>query len=332
MRKITKNEIREILSTDLPQELFNSAKKIREEIYGKDVYIRGLIEISNYCRNDCLYCGIRKSNKKLERYRLSKDEILGCADNGYNAGFRTFVLQGGEDAFYSDEIMCDIIFTLKNKYPDCAVTLSVGEKNFETYKSYKIAGADRYLLRHETANPVHYIKLHPSSLSLENRKKCLYALKKLGFQVGSGFMVGSPFQTLENIAEDFIFLQELKPEMIGIGPFISHIDTPFANMKNGTLDLTLRCVALSRIILKNALIPSTTALGTIDKKGREAGLLCGANVVMPNLSPVCNRKKYMLYDNKLYSDAEAAEGLELLKKQIRAIGYEVKISRGDYKK
>ena len=261
-----------------------------DRIYGHDIYIRGLIEFTNYCKNDCLYCGIRRSNKNAERYRLSKDDIMLCCHEGYDLGFRTFVLQGGEDPYYTDEKMVDIISSIKTEFPDCALTLSVGEKTHESYKAFFDAGADRYLLRHETANPMHYSKLHPSGLSWQNRINCLYDLKSIGYQVGCGFMVGSPYQTAEDLAQELIFLKKLKPHMVGIGPFIAHHDTPFRDEKSGTMELTLFMLGLIRLTLPYVLLPSTTALGTIHPLGREKGILAGANVIMPNLSPVSVRK------------------------------------------
>lgn len=311
--------------------LFKKAREAADRIYGKGIYVRGLIEFTNYCKNNCYYCGIRRGNKKAERYRLSKDEILACCKNGYELGFRTFVLQGGEDPYYSDEMLVDIIFTIRGKYPDCAITLSLGEKSFEQYALYKAAGADRYLLRHETANEEHYARLHPEELSCENRKRCLYDLKKLGYQVGAGFMVGSPYQTMENLVEDLLFLKELQPEMVGLGPFIPHKDTPFADFERGRLDMVLFLIGLVRLMLPSALIPATTALGTIHPQGREMGILAGANVVMPNLSPVTVRKKYMLYDNKICTGEEAAECRFCLQKRIKKIGYELVVDRGDHK-
>lgn len=311
--------------------LFKNSSEVRKEIYGTDVYIRGLIEFTNFCKNDCLYCGIRRSNKNTERYRLTKEEILLSADEGYKLGFRTFVLQGGEDNYYTDDIIEDIIKSLKYKYPDCAITLSIGEKSFESYKRFKLAGADRYLLRHETCNKYHYEKLHPKQMSFENRINCLKNLKELGYQVGAGFMVGSPYQTEENLAEELIFLKKIKPHMVGIGPFISHKDTPFKNEKSGKLDLTLFMLGLIRLTLPNVLLPATTALGTIDSTGREKGIRAGANVVMPNLSPVSVRKKYMLYDNKICTGDESAQCIKCLKERIKTTGCNIVIARGDYK-
>lgn len=309
--------------------LFEAADKVRRKYYGTGVYLRGLIEISNYCKNDCLYCGIRRSNDKAVRYRLSERDILSCCDNGYELGFRTFVLQGGEDAYYTDDIMCRIIKKIKDKYSDCAVTLSLGERSFESYKKMFLSGADRYLLRHETADFEHYLRLHPDSMSAENRQKCLFELKRIGYQTGSGFMVGSPYQTDENLVEDLRFLQKLQPEMIGIGPYITHKDTPFSKFPSGTLKKTLRLVALLRLMFPTALIPATTALGTIASNGRELGLCAGANVVMPNLSPVRTRKLYDLYDNKICTGEEAAECRGCLQRRIESVGYEIKCARGD---
>ena len=310
--------------------LTERAKCIRDDIYGKRVFIRGLIEISNYCKNDCYYCGIRRSNKNAQRYRLSKEQILSCCENGYELGFRTFVMQGGEDAFFKDEVVCDIVSSIKERYPDCAVTLSLGERSTESYRKMKEAGADRYLLRHETFDNTHYNKLHPVELDPENRKRCLRDLKALGYQTGTGIMVGSPYQTLENIAEDLLFIKELNPEMIGIGPFIPHKDTPFKNFESGTMEMTLRLISILRLLCPKALIPATTALGTISPQGREKGILAGANVIMPNLSPKEDRKKYMLYNDKLSDGEEAAEGLNKLKESMRKIGYEIVEDRGDF--
>ncbi len=314
---------------EISEYLFKKASDIRDRAYGKRVFVRGLIEFTNYCKNNCLYCGIRGGNAKAERYRLSKDEILECCAHGYELGFRTFVLQGGEDPYYTDETVVDIIRSIKKNHPDCAVTLSIGEKSRESYQKFFDAGTDRYLLRHETANHLHYSKLHPQNLLHENRIRCLYDLKDIGFQTGSGFMVGSPYQTTENLAEDMIFLHDLQPHMVGIGPFISHKDTPFANESSGTLELTLFMLGLLRLMLPHALLPSTTALGTIAPDGRERGILAGGNVVMPNLSPLSVRKKYMLYDNKISTGDEAAESLNNLKQRMKGIGYEVVTDRGD---
>ena len=329
---LTKDEYTCLIENHTPEVdeyLFEKARSIKAKYYGNKVYIRGLIEISNYCKNDCLYCGIRRSNKKAQRYRLTKDDILSCCKEGYELGFRTFVLQGGEDSYYTDEKLVDIIGSIKQLYPDCAVTLSIGEKTFDQYKAYFDAGADRYLLRHETANDCHYSRLHPKELTLENRKQCLYNLKKIGYQTGTGFMVGSPYQTAENLAEDMLFLKELQPEMVGIGPFISHKDTPFAQMKSGTMEQTLFMIGLIRLTLPKALIPATTALGTINPMGREKGILAGANVVMPNLSPVAVREKYMLYDNKISTGDESAQCKASLEKRMESIGHRIAVDRGD---
>lgn len=304
----------------------------RREIYSDKVFIRGLIEISNFCKNDCLYCGIRRSNKKCERYRLTKDDILECAKEGYALGFRTFVLQGGEDAYYTDNVLCGIITEIKSLYPDCAVTLSLGERSKLSYKRLFDAGADRYLLRHETADSEHYGLLHPSNLTLENRIKCLYDLRETGFQVGCGFMVGSPYQTTAHIAKDLKFIEEFKPDMCGIGPFIPHSDTPFADMKAGTVELTCFLLSIIRLIYPPVLLPATTALGTIDNNGREKGILAGANVVMPNLSPLAVRKKYSLYNNKISTGSESAQCKAELEQKIICIGYRVVTERGDIKK
>lgn len=316
-------------------EIFEIIRKealhLRHIVYGNKVFIRGLIEISNYCKNDCYYCGIRKSNKNCERYRLTKEEILSCCKNGYESGLRTFVMQGGEDRFYTDEFLCDIIKEIKEIYPDCAVTLSLGERSEMSYKRLFNAGADRYLLRHETADDEHYSKLHPENLNLKNRLDCLKNLKKIGYQVGCGMMVGSPFQNENIIAKDLKFIEEFKPDMCGIGPFVPHKDTQFSDASSGTVELTCFLLAVIRIIHPEVLLPSTTAMGTIDENGREKGILASANVLMPNLSPVSVRDKYLLYDNKLSTGAESAEKLSELKQIISSIGFEIVTDRGDVK-
>lgn len=310
--------------------LFSLARTCSQKYFDKEVYIRGLIEFTNYCKNDCFYCGIRRGNGKADRYRLSKEEILSCCKTGYELGFRTFVLQGGEDPYYTDEIMVDIIKSIREGYPDCAITLSIGEKTYDQYLKYFEAGANRFLLRHETADEEHYSRLHPESLSLENRKECLRNIKKIGYQVGTGFMVGSPYQTPECLAKDLEFIKELSPQMVGIGPFIPHKETPFGDFPAGSVDLTLFLIGILRLMLPNALLPSTTALGTLDKKGREKGILSGSNVLMPNLSPIGVRKKYDLYDNKICTGEEAAECNMCLRKRVSSIGYEVVEKRGDF--
>lgn len=329
---MTKAELKELIQrneNETEKQLLDEAFAVRKRYYGNKVYIRGLIEISNYCKNDCFYCGIRCGNKKVNRYRLTEEDIMSCCRRGYELGFRTFVMQGGEDDYYTDDVMCGIISGIKENYPDCAVTLSLGEKSKETYRKYKESGADRYLLRHETATNEHYKRLHPSELSLENRKKCLYDLKELGFQVGAGFMVGSPFQTAENLADDLLFLKELQPQMVGIGPFIPHCDTPFKDFETGSLELTITMIALTRLMLPKSLLPSTTALGTISKQGREKGFMAGANVVMPNLSPLDFRKDYSLYNDKAYTGDEAAESIKNISEKIKSLGLEIDFSRGD---
>lgn len=332
-QELTKEEYVELLkqydNKEVAERLAQEAVRLRKENYGEKVFIRGLIEFTNYCKNNCYYCGIRGGNKNAVRYRLSKEEILSCCENGYELGFRTFVLQGGEDLHYTDELMADIVREIKQKYPDCAVTLSIGERSYESYKILKEAGADRYLLRHETANEQLYGYLHPSNLSLKNRMKCLQDLKSLGYQVGAGFMVGSPTQTLENLAEELAFLKEFEPQMVGIGPFIPHHDTKFAEEEAGSVELTVFLLSIIRIILPKVLLPATTALATASEDGREKGLKAGANVVMPNLSPTDNRKKYDLYDNKVSTGGEAAESLEILGRLIAKAGYRMVKERGD---
>ena len=305
------------------------ADKIRREIYGNKIFVRGLIEISNICKNDCFYCGIRHSNKNCERYRLTPEEIISCSDEGYELGFRTFVLQGGEDSFFNDEVLGGIVEKIKDRHSDCAITLSMGERSFESYKFLRACGADRYLLRHETADKNHYEKLHPSSMSYENRIKSLHELRELGYQVGCGFMVGSPYQTEKNLAQDLKFIEIFKPDMCGIGPFIPHKDTPFKNFSAGTVELTCYLLSIIRLIYPPVLLPATTALGTIHPTGRELGILSGANVVMPNLSPVNVRKKYELYDNKICTGEESAQCKNCLNNRMEKIGFEIVTSRGD---
>ncbi|MBR5516106.1 MAG: [Clostridia bacterium] len=307
------------------------ARRATLPVYGNKIFIRGLIEVSNICKNDCLYCGIRKSNKNAQRYRLTKEEILECCKEGYTLGYRTFVMQGGEDGYFTDERVCDIVKSIKALYPDVAITLSLGERSYESYKALREAGADRYLLRHETADSCHYQRLHPKELTLENRKKCLADLKSLGFQAGCGFMVGSPYQNAENIAKDLKFIEEFSPEMCGIGPFIPHSDTPFKDEKAGSAELTCYLLSIIRIMKPNILLPATTALGSVEENGRLKGILSGANVVMPNLSPYSVREKYSLYNNKLHTGAESAQALEELKEQVESIGYKIVTERGDYK-
>lgn len=321
-----------IRGTELDDMLASEADKVRRRIYGNDVYIRGLIEISNYCKNNCYYCGIRCGNSLVKRYRLDKDEILSACEEGYELGFRTFVLQGGEDPHFTDEVICSIVSEIRHRFPNCAITLSLGEKPRDSYKAYYDAGANRYLLRHETADEAHYAMLHPEGMSLAERKRCLFDLRDIGFQTGSGFMVGSPYQTAENLMSDLRFLMQLKPDMVGIGPFLVHKQTPFADRENGSLTLTLRMISILRLIFPYALIPATTALSTIAPRGRELGLMRGANVVMPNLSPIRVRELYKLYENKICTKEESAQSLELLKRQVDSIGYKVVTDIGNVKR
>lgn len=314
---------------ELSEELRARACRVRDGRYGNRVYTRGLIEFTNYCKNDCLYCGIRKSNACANRYRLTEEEILECCKQGFELGFRTFVLQGGEDPFYTDQRMVSIVSAIHAAYPECAITLSLGERSEESYRELFAAGAERYLLRHETADAHHYASLHPAGMSLEARKQCLHTLRRIGYQVGSGFMVGSPGQTAHCLAEDMAFLQELQPHMIGIGPFVPHKDTPFAHSPQGSLELTLFMLSALRLAFPDALIPATTALGTIAPDGRERGIRAGANVVMPNLSPVAHRKDYSLYDNKICTGEEAAECRWCLHMRMDRIGHRIVEDRGD---
>lgn len=332
-RSLTREGFRELLScagdTEETALLKEEAAKVRRRYYGDKVYVRGLIEFTSCCKNNCYYCGIRAGNHKAGRYRLTKDEILDCCGRGYELGYRTFVFQGGEDSWYTDGRLTDIIRTVKETWPDCALTLSVGEKSRESYRRLREAGAERYLLRHETADEEHYRSLHPPEMSLKARKRCLYDLKELGYQTGAGFMVGSPGQTLDHLAQDLIFLKELKPQMVGIGPFIPHRDTDFAGEKAGSVELTLYLLSVIRLLLPAVLLPATTALGTLDPEGREKGILSGANVLMPNLTPLKYREQYSLYDNKISVGEEPAERLDSLARRMEKIGYRIVTERGD---
>lgn len=314
------------------KDLFAAADAVRREHYGTDVFLRGLIEFTNVCQNDCYYCGIRKSNAQAQRYRLTQEQILHSCENGYRMGFRTFVLQGGEDPRNTDAWVCSMVDKIKTAHPDCAVTLSIGEQSRASYQAYFDAGADRYLLRHETASEAHYRKLHPEEMSLANRKRCLFDLKEIGYQVGAGFMVGSPWQTPKELVADLRFLQQLQPDMIGIGPFIPHHETPFADKQSGTLELTLRMLSILRLLFPYVLLPATTALGTISPIGRELGLKAGANVMMPNLTPTDARKHYDLYDNKICMDEEAAKCRLCQEGRVRSVGYQIVSDRGDVRR
>ena len=329
-RDLTDEQFLELLTSDRWDDALKSAAdEVRRSIYGDAVYLRGLIEFTNYCRNDCLYCGIRRSNRALERYRLTPEEILACCREGHALGFRTFVLQGGEDPYWTDDRVCQIVSQIRKDYPDCAITLSIGEKSREAYQRFYDAGADRYLLRHETADPAHYAMLHPAEMSCENRKRCLYDLREIGFQIGAGIMVGAPFQTPAHILADIRFLQDLQPHMIGIGPFRPHKDTPFGDRKPGELQPVLRLLGILRLLFPDVLLPATTALGTLHPLGRELGLQWGANVIMPNLSPVGVREKYMLYDNKICTGEESAQCRGCMERRVTGSGYRVVMSRGD---
>ena len=310
--------------------LASLAREEAVKIYGNGVFPRGLVEFTNYCKINCYYCGIQGSNQHANRYRLSKDEILSACENGYQLGYRSFVLQGGEDPHYSDDVMVPIVSEIRKRYQDCAITLSLGERSKESYQKLYDAGADRYLLRHEAATPELYQKLHPESLSLENRIQCLWNLKEIGYAVGTGFMVGAPYQTVENLVDDLLFIQKLDPQMVGIGPFVPHHDTKFKDYPSGTVELTTYLTSILRLMNPHLLLPATTALGTIDPRGREKGILAGANVVMPNLSPVAVRKDYSLYDNKICTGEEAAECAGCLGRRLASIDYELVFTRGDY--
>ena len=312
------------------EELRQAAQQTAQAVFGNKIYIRGLVEISSICKRDCRYCGLRRSNPNAVRYRLAPEQILSCCEKGYALGFRTFVLQGGEDGFFSDEVVCGVVREIKRRYPDCAVTLSLGERGDESFRRLYAAGADRYLLRHETADLAHYAKLHPDSMSGAERQRQLFVLKQTGFQTGAGFMVGSPYQTAENLADDLLFLKKLQPQMCGIGPFIPHKDTEFRDFSQGSLELTLTLLAVIRLMHPRILLPATTALGTIHPQGRELGILHGANVVMPNLSPLEHRKDYAIYDNKICTGDEAAECIRCLSVRVQRIGYQIVTERGDY--
>lgn len=332
-RVLEEAEFLELLETYSDAELEYArslARNIMEETYGRRIYIRGLIELTSYCRRDCLYCGIRRGNTEAERYRLTEEEVLSCCRKGYELGFRTFVIQGGEDPYFTDQVLERMIREIRETYPDCAITLSLGERSRESYEKLHAAGADRYLLRHETADEAHFAKLHPAGEVLEERIRHLLVLKEIGYQVGTGFMVGSPYQTSRSLARDMCLIHALQPEMVGIGPFIPHRKSVFRDHSTGKVELTLFLLSLLRIMLPDALIPATTSLGTVEKEGREKGILSGANVVMPNLSPMEVREKYMLYNNKAYTGSEASESLHLLKKSMKNIGFDVVVHRGDH--
>ena len=325
-------DIEYLLTTSDPEavdRLMDEACRVRDEVYGRRVFMRGLIEISNHCKNNCLYCGIRR-DAKCRRYRLSKEQIFECCRTGYGLGFRTFVMQGGEDAWFTDEVMCDIVETVKRQYPDCAVTLSLGERGRESFRRLRDAGADRYLLRHETADADHYRHLHPVEMTLEHRMQCLQDLRDLGYQVGAGFMVGSPGQTVETLKKDLAFIEAFKPEMVGIGPFIPAAGTPFESERAGSVEVTLRLLAMIRVMHPHVLLPATSALGTMHPQGRERAIAAGANVVMPNLSPLDTRALYSIYNNKLSTGSEAAESAADIRLRMAAIGMEVPIDRGDF--
>ena len=311
--------------------LYEQAAALRDSVYGHNIFLRGLIEISNHCRNNCLYCGIRRE-LKTQRYRLTKEQILDCCHTGHELGFRTFVLQGGEDAWFTDEVLCDWVAEIKRRFPDCAVTLSLGERGRESFRRLREAGADRYLLRHETADAIHYARLHPSEMSFEHRMQCLRDLRDLGYQVGTGFMVGSPYQTLETLKKDLAFIADFRPEMVGIGPFIPATGTPFELHSAGSIELTLRLIAILRLLIPNALLPATTALGTLHPTGRERAIAAGANVIMPNLSPQDTRALYSIYNNKLSTGSEAAETVADIRARLKAIGFETPVDRGDFKR
>lgn len=332
--QITIDQLRYLLTTEdvgVVEFLHAEARKVAQAVYGNKVFLRGLIELTSYCKNNCFYCGLRRGNRSAVRYRLSEEDIYSSCQEGYALGFRTFVLQGGEDAWFTDERMCRIVSNIRKMYPDCAITLSLGERSRESYQKLYEAGANRYLLRHETADPSHYEQLHPEEMSWEKRMQCLQDLKEIGYQVGCGFMVGSPFQTVEVLYKDLQFILNFKPHMVGIGPFIPAHETPFYNQEKGSVDRTLRLLSIIRLLHPHVLLPATTALGTLDPIGREKGILSGANVVMPNLSPMEHRKDYSIYDDKICTGDEAAECRVCTDHRLKAIGYESVVDRGDYR-
>lgn len=331
---LSREELIELLrhrNKEQAEYLAQLARKEAQKIYGTGVFPRGLIEFTNYCKNNCHYCGIQSRNQNVNRYRLTPEEILSACENGYTLGYRSFVLQGGEDPYFNDDRMTAIVSAIRSQYPDCAITLSLGERSRESYQRLWDAGADRYLLRHEAASHTLYEKLHPKNLSLDHRLQCLQDLKEIGYHVGTGFMVGAPFQTIEDLADDLLFIKQLDPQMVGIGPFVPHHDTRFKEFPSGTVELTTFLISILRLMNHHLLLPSTTALGTIDPNGREQGILAGANVVMPNLSPVAVRKDYALYDNKICTGDEAAECAGCLGRRLESIGYHLEFCRGDYR-
>ena len=330
---LPRDELHALISTYTEQDRHYAALRaayVAVLNFGKKIFYRGLIELTNYCKNDCYYCGIRRSNKNAKRYRLSFYDIDITCEYGYEAGLRSFVLQGGEDEYYNDDRLSDIVSRIKDRYPDCAITLSMGERSKESYQRLYDAGADRYLLRHETATEEHYLKLHPADMTLSSRKLCLDNLKEIGFQTGCGFMIGSPFQTVAYIVEDLYYMKSFAPHMIGIGPFIPHRDTNFCGYPSGSVNVTLFILSLIRLMQPRVLLPSTTALGTAAEDGRERGILAGANVVMPNISPSSARENYILYDNKIGTSDDYSESIALITSKIEAIGYKVSQERGDY--
>ena len=330
--ELAPEEYRALLTMRSPHDveyLLAQAREVAQKQFGKGIYLRGLIEMSNVCLNDCLYCGIRCSNKQVKRYTLTREQVLECCKQGYEIGFRTFVIQGGEWGEERSQWIAELIADIRNRWPECAITLSLGEHPRQTYALWRDAGADRYLLRHETHNQRLYNLLHPNDMTIHHRLQCLEWLKELGYQVGAGIMVGSPFQSIGSIIEDIQYLIDFKPHMIGIGPFIPQHDTPFARFPAGSVDMTTRLYAIMRLALPQALIPSTTAVASLSPDGRLRGILAGANVVMPNLSPEDNRKQYALYDNKASLGAESAQGIIALEKELSTIGYHIDWSRGD---
>ena len=312
------------------QQLRDNAVRTAREQFGLGIYIRGLIELSSFCKCDCLYCGLRRSNRTAERYRLTHEEVMACCREGYALGFRTFVLQGGEDGTHTDEWLVELISDMRRTYPDVAITLSLGERTEESYRRLKEAGANRYLLRHEAANEELYASLHPSSKGLKHRLECLEALKRCGYQTGMGMMIGVKGQSVDHIVEDLLLIERMQPEMVGIGPFLPHKATPLGSEPAGELNMVLATIAIVRLMLPKALLPSTTALATLHPRGRLEGILSGANVVMPNLSPSDVRAKYAIYENKASWGKEAAEGLSALESELNTIGYHIDYARGDF--
>lgn len=321
---LEKSEIIQLLNSD-GNELFKTADEVRQEFVGDEVHLRGLIEFTNICRQTCKYCGIRRENSKVNRYRLSKDEIISMARHGVRNGFKTLVMQGGEDSFFTKDLICEIIFEIKKM--DVALTLSLGERSFEDYKAFKDAGADRYLLRIETTDKELYKSVHPG-MSFENRKRCLYDLKSLGYETGTGCLIGLPGQTVESLADDILFFKELDADMVGVGPFIPHPETPFAKSSCGSFNLALKVMAITRLLLPNINIPATTAMETLSPNGRLIALQSGANVFMPNITEGVSPSKYEIYPDKSGINGAKNGIIGEINENLKVIGRYVSDTKG----